>query len=193
MGFAEAKKNVSGWRFCALMDSDKEVVKPQNGNNKTAAQNVKEMEQIIDSLPSGTYYLGVRNSPAAKWTYFPFEIGAEKTHPGINDGFDVNSYNSNLYAENVQLAVRNKELETLNKILEDKCSEYLQTIDDLEREIQDVEPEQLGAANPSLLETMLMSALPQILDKFTNANGSENTANEMPDDTPDAPDPGHPV
>jgi hypothetical protein len=185
MDFNSAKGNVNGWRFCALMDAQKETVKPANGNNKTAQKNVDEMEQIINSLPSGTYYLAVRNSPAAKWTYFPFDIGEDKPVKNLSESFDPSSYNHDLYAKNVELAVRNKELETLNKILEDKCAEYLSTIDELEREISESDPEQMSGSGSSVLETVLLSALPQILEKFTN-NGSEVQADEVQHDPADA-------
>lgn len=166
MQFADARKNVKGWRFCALMDSDKELVKPANGNNKTALQNVQEMEEIINSLPDGTYYLAVRNSPAAKFTYFPFDIGSQKEEPAqLGSSHSAEAYNTDLYAENVRLAVRNKELETLNRILEEKNAEYLQTIDDLENELHE-SAEQLGEPQGSVMETILMTALPQILEKI---------------------------
>lgn len=185
--FASARKNVDGWRFCALVDSDKELVKPANGTNKTAAANVKEMEKIIDSLPTGTYYLGVRNSPAAKYTYFPFEVGTRSSQQ-LGDSAapsKAEDYNLKLYAENVELAVRNKELETLNKILEEKCAEYITTIDELEQELQDHSEQLSEGGQGSVMETIIMTALPQILEKI-NANGPKEGTDAMPNDSADA-------
>ncbi len=188
MTFTTAKANVKGWRYAALLDSDKEVIKPQNGNNKTAAQNVKEIEEILPSLPDGSYYLAVRNSPAAKFTLFQFKIGSEPKPIADNSISTADQYNHDLYAENIRLAVRNKELETLNGILEEKCAEYLQHIDDLEKELTEA-GEQMGDGQSSVLETILMTALPQIMDKFT-ANGVEERVNGVQDDPANVGSPG---
>jgi len=193
MTFATAKTNVKGWRYCALLDNDKEVVKPANGNNKTAAQSVKEIEDIINSLPNGQYYLAVRNSPAAKYTHFPFIIGkAQGSNLADEHATSADQYNTDLYAENVRLAVRNKELETLNKILEEKNAEYLQTIDELEQELADSAETQMAEPQSSVLETILMTALPTIMEKIT-ANAPEGTVDEIPNDSTNAGSPGNPV
>jgi len=191
MTFTTAKANVKGWRYAALLDADKEVIKPQNGNNKTAAQNVKEIEEILPSLPDGSYYLAVRNSPAAKFTLFQFQIGSEPKPIADNVISTADQYNHDLYAENIRLAVRNKELETLNGILEEKCAEYLQHIDDLEKELSEA-GEQMGEGQSSVLETIIMTALPQIMDKFTS-DGIEERVNEVQNDPADVGSPGQSV
>jgi uncharacterized protein YidB (DUF937 family) len=89
------------------------------------------------------------------------------------------------------VAVRNKELETLNGILEEKCAEYLQHIDDLEKELNEA-GEQMGDSQSSVLETILMTALPQIMEKFT-ANGVEESVDEVQNDSANVESPGQSV
>lgn len=162
--YQNVKSQTNGWKHVALLDEGKETIKPQNNVGKTAAQNLKEIDQIIPSLPAGKYFLAVRNSPAAKYTCFPFAIN-QSADQQLGDGQSADQYNLKLYEENVRLSVRVKELETLNKVLEEKYQTALITIEELEDELEE-SAGQMADGQGSLLDNILMAALPQILEKF---------------------------
>ena len=165
--YTTSKASTNGWKHIALVDANKETIKPQNNVGKTAAQNLKEIDQIIESLPAGKYYLAVRNSPAAKYTYFPFDTAQEQA--ALNDGAE--QYNLKLYEENVRISVRVKELETLNKVLEEKLETAHITIEELEDELEDAN---MSEGEASLLDQILMAAAPAIMEKFGTPKPSQH-------------------
>lgn len=182
MDYGSAKANTKGWKQIALLDGGKEVLKPFNNFQKSPEEHLTEIDQIIHSLPDGTYYLAVKNSPRAKPTLFTFQQGAA-TAVNLSAGY---APNENLYRENLTLSVRNKELETLNEIQSKKISELLETIAELEDELEAADSVQGmdGPPQMSILETIAVQAAPALLQKLGLGEDAPGTPGSGNDPTP---------
>lgn len=186
--FGEAKKQAAAWKMIALLDTDKEALKPFNNYNKEPRQQLKEIEEIIPSLPDGKYFLAVKSSPRSKEQLHAFQVGATPAPMA-----DSHTASDELHRENLRLAVRNKELETLNEIQEQKIQELIRTNADLEDELEAIEESAQALAEPatpSMWETMAATAMPLLLEKF-GLTGSQPMA-AGPSQLPDAPGGGTP-
>jgi len=186
MNYQEAKRNTGGFKMISLLDADQEQIKPFNNFNSAPDKQLKEIDELIKSLPEGKYYLAMRTSPRAKVQTIPFNIGSPApTAKPIADNF-----NSELHAENLRLAVRNRELETLNEIQEEKIQELIKQNADLLDELEEIESAaeslEQGTTPPSIWESLLLSAAPGIIQKL-----GLNDAAPQPPGTPggDTPPP----
>jgi hypothetical protein len=188
MTFNEAKKTAKSWRLISLLDSDKETLVPFNNYTKESESQLKEIENIAATLPNGRYYLALKSSLKSKEQLLTFDVG---TPPAPKNSPDTSGHFTELHAENLRLAVRNKELETLNEIQEEKIRDLLRINAELEDEIEAAEEmaQPLADAAPSIWETLALSAAPALFEKF---GLTKPLADALPIQTPDQPGGGTP-